>query len=240
MTTSLERVERYLQAQMDTLHRTAVSRTAVSHHGFVTISRQAGAGGHSLAEALSVAFDAEGDRSMFGGWQVFDQKLCEITARDPRFAPALDSLLGEEYRSPARDFFHQVMRATIDQDVVMARVFEVVRSLAVVGKSIIVGRGGSEVTRELAGGVHLRIIAPLEQRTRRMMQLDDVDERTARATIRRLDADRARLVRAHFDADIDDPTLYDAVWNTGSASVAEIASATVTLLRHRLKPESSG
>jgi hypothetical protein len=41
-------------------------------------------------------------------------------------------------------------------------------------------------------------------------------------------------LKAYFDADIEDPTGYDAVWNTGSASITEIAEATAATLRRRV------
>lgn len=235
--TQLDRIERYLQAQMD-LYRPPGTLDATEApppvQPFVTISRQAGAGGHSVAEAMIEEFDRQADHEVFGGWQVFDQKLCEIVASDPAYSHSLQALLAEEYKGPAADMVQTVLRSTLDQDFVMAKVFRTVRALAAIGKAIIVGRGGAQVTADIHAGVHYRIVAPEEQRIERVMEVYRLDRRKARGHARQLDANRARLIRTNFGADIDDPSQYDAVWNTGSASVQDIAAATTGLIIARI------
>ena len=201
---------------------------------FVTISRQAGAGGHALADILLEVFAAQEDSDLFGGWRVFDRRLCEIVAEHPTYKNSMPSLLNEEYRHKAHDFFHQIFHSTVDQDVLMAEVFRVVRTVAEVGKSVIVGRAGSEVTRGQAPGVSVRLIAPEDVRIQGVMDFYGLDEKTARAEATKLDLARARLLKTHFKADIDDPLLYDAVWNTGDVSVDVIAECIVQMLRHRV------
>jgi cytidylate kinase len=233
--TSLDRLERYLRAEKERLRSTPAGfREQQKALPFVTISRQSGAGGHSLAAALLDVFADQDESDIFGGWQVFDQKLCNVVADDPVFSRSLDALLAEEYRTPTKDFFHQLARSTVDQDLVMARVFQVVRSLASIGKAIIVGRAGSRVALGAGPGIRLRVVAPEHMRIERMMEARNLNEREARNEARRVDSHRARLLKAYFDADIEDPTGYDAVWNTGSASITEIAEATAATLRRRV------
>jgi cytidylate kinase len=200
----------------------------------VTISRQAGAGGHTLAQRLIERFN-EQDHELFAGWQVYDQRLCEIVAEDPKMEASLDSLLSEEYRTAAGDFFRQVIAPTIDQDVLMARVFEVIRAVAATGKGVIIGRGSSQVTKDLPYGVRIRLVAPEALRLDRLMELHGIDRRAARQQAKRIDQHRARLLQARFGVDIDDPTNYDAIWNTGSASIDEISSTVLTLILHRVE-----
>ncbi len=233
---SMEIVERYLRAHMAQLTNVGDAPSRDGEHAFVTISRQAGAGGHSLADRIIELFDSQ-DSELFNGWKVYDQRLCEIVAQDPVMKKELDSLLAEEYRTPAGDFFRQVIAPTVDQDVLMARVFEVIRAVAATGKAVIVGRGGARVTADVPYGVHLRLIAPEEVRLQRIMERDGTDRQTARDRARRLDANRARLHKVRFMVDIDDPTGYDAVWNTGSAGIDEIADAVFTLVLNRAGPK---
>jgi cytidylate kinase len=200
---------------------------------FVTISRQAGAGGHSLASVLIERFHQEPDKEVFGDWDMFDQKLVAMVADDPDLRVSVEALLTEEYRRATDDFFRQLFTATTHQDIVMDRVFRLVRVLAEVGKAVIVGRAGSEVTRGLGPSVSVRLIASKEVRLKRMMELHGVDERKATELIDRSDSGRARLLKRHFRVDIDDPLLYDAVWNTGVVSFDAIAESMVALLRER-------
>jgi cytidylate kinase len=106
--------------------------------------------------------------------------------------------------------------------------------VASIGKSIIVGRAGSEVTRGMGPAVAVRLIAPDDVRIVRAMDFYDLDERAARDKARRLDESRARLLKSHFRVDIDDPTRYDAVWNTGKTPVPAIAESIAVMLRHKV------
>ena len=123
---------------------------------FVTISRQAGAGGHTLARTLLERFAEQEDKELFADWEMFDQKLVAMVADDPDLRVSVESLLGEHYHRVADDFFRQIFTATTHQDIVMDRMFRLVRILAEVGKAIIVGRAGSEVTRGLGPAVSVR------------------------------------------------------------------------------------
>jgi cytidylate kinase len=199
---------------------------------FITISRQAGAGGHRLAETLLEVFAQQDDVDLFGGWQVFDRRLCEIVAENPTHSRSMSSLLAEEYRTKTDEFLRQMLGSSIDQDMLMLHVFRVVSAVASIGKAIIVGRAGSEVTREMDQGLALRLIAPEDVRIQRVMAYYDVGEKAARVEARKLDTSRARLLKSHFRVDIDDPARYDAVWNTGRVSVELIAESVVAALRH--------
>jgi len=200
---------------------------------FVTISRQAGAGGHSLAKRLIEVFEQQEDTELFGGWDMFDQKLVAMVADDPDLRVSVESLLGEQYHHSADDFFRQILTSTTHQDIVMDRMFRLVRVLAEVGKSIIVGRAGSEVTHGLGPAVSIRLVAPEEVRVKRIMELHGLDERKARESAEKNDRGRARLLRRNFRVDIDDPFRYDAIWNTAAVSFDGLAASIVALLRKR-------
>ncbi len=229
----VEDIDRYLRAHFAAEQRPASTPTDSRVHPFITISRQTGIGGHALADAMLKVFDGQQDVHVFGGWKVYDRSLCEIVAKDPRFSQSIDSLIEEEYRSKTNDFFHQMLRSTADQSMVMNRVFLVVRAVAGMGKAIIVGRGGSHVTADMPQGISLRIVAPEDVRIARAMEVHGLSEREALAGARKRDTDRARLLRARFGADIDDPTGYDVTWTVGNVTFEEISEATATLVRCR-------
>ena len=229
----LEGIERYLKVHVAEV-RGLEPEGGPRLHPFITISRQAGAGGHSLAGALLETFARQEDADLFEGWETFDHRLCEIVASDPRFTKSMDALLTEKYRSKAEHFFHQVLQPSIDQDILMGRVFHVVRAVASIGKAVIVGRAGSQVTKGMGPGLSFRLIAPEAVRVERMMELHGLNRRQARDEARKTDAHRARLLKNHFKVDIEDPAQYDAIWNTGSVTVEEIAEAAVAMLRERV------
>ena len=224
-------IERFLHGHMyDTKAEGAAGRL----RPYVTISRQAGAGGHTLAKTLIKHFDERDNKALFGEWDMFDQKLVAMVADDPDLRVSVEALLGEEYRKAADDFFRQLFTATTHQDIVMDRMFRLVRTIAEVGKAVIVGRAGSEVTRGLDHpGVSVRLVAPEDFRIKHMMELNNLTEKQATESIDKHDSGRARMLKRHFRVNIDDPLLYDAVWNTAQTSFEDIAASIATMLETR-------
>ena len=177
---------------------------------FVTISRQTGAGGHTLANTLLEAMRQERGDPLFEGWQVFDRELCEKLLEDPKLNVSLRSLMTEAYRSQIEDAVFSLLGHLTPQEVVVKKLFDAIRTLATLGRVIIVGRAGACVTRGLPDGVHVRLVASEPIRIRRMMELFHLSEVVAREMVDKQDRDRTRLVRDYFYRDIHDPLLYDA------------------------------
>jgi cytidylate kinase len=202
---------------------------------FVTISRQAGAGGHTLAETLLRVMGREPDTELFRGWQMCDQQICESLSQDPRLAVSMQSLLSEEYRSQIEHFILSLLGTQTDQNVVYKEMFEMIRSLATVGRVIIVGRGGSQVTKGIGLGVHVRLVAPEPIRVQRMKMRMAKSEEEARRIVHKQDRDRVRLVKTFFHAEIDNPLLYDVTWNTATVAFETIAEAIVRIIKQRVE-----
>ena len=226
-------IERFIHGHAYGLQDSGDSRSS-RIRPFVTISRQSGAGGHSLAEALIEALHQQPDKELFGDWEMFDQKLVAMVSDDPDLRVSVEALLGEEYRRSSDDFFRQLFTATTHQDIVMDRVFRLVRILAEVGKAVIVGRAGSQVTRGLGPSVSVRLVAPEERRIERMMELHQVGERQAKDLIAKSDSGRARLLKRHFRVDIDSPYLYDVTWNTAEVSFEAISASIIAVLQDKV------
>ncbi len=209
-------------------------------HPFVTISRQAGAGGHTLAQALLVQMDKEKD-PLFQGWRMFDHELCMKILRDSNLKVPLESLLKEEYQTQIEEILLGLMTDESPQETVIKKTFETIRALATFGKVILVGRAGSCVTEGLPSGVHVRLAAPEPNRLRRMADLLHLSsEKAVRKALNKQDQDRARLVKDYFNKNIDDPLLYDTVWNTGRVPMETIASCIIAVVRQRVSSVQAG
>jgi hypothetical protein len=230
----LKMIHEYLEkkAPLDSIPRTGLP--------FVTISRQAGAGGHLLAHVLQTDFLNEKDRGLFRGWHVFDRELCEIVAQDPELKTSMEALLAENYRSEFQDFLDSLFLGRSEQYALYKKTFHIVRILALLGKVIIVGRGSAMVTRDIPGAINVRLVAPEASRVRWMMKKLKLDRPAALKTVRKQDADRRRMVKTFFQKDIDDPLLYDAVWNSETVNPHEMAHAIIGMLNHRFGGKVKG
>lgn len=122
----------------------------------------------------------------------------------------------------------------------VAHLFKVIRALAARGKVIIVGRAGVCLTRQLPGGFHLRLVSPLPTRVRRVMAALSISDKEARRAILQRDRARASLVKNYFLRDIDDPLLYDMVWNTETIAPKAIAATTLRGVEAMLRQGRTG
>ncbi len=201
---------------------------------FVTISRQTGSGGHTLALAILEQLKREQEPVLSQAWQIADQEICRRVAEDPAVKVSVDSLLAAEYHSEIEDILKELLLGYSSQDAVMRRMFHLIRNLATFGRVILVGRGAFCLTRDLPMGIHIRLVAPMPGRIRRIMSRMHLDEKKARELILEQDKAREKLVKVYFGKNIEDPLLYDAVWNTDTVSQETLARLTVSMIKEKL------
>jgi cytidylate kinase len=201
---------------------------------FVTISRQAGAGGQALATLLTEKIQKLHQEPLFRDWQLCNQELCHrVTQDDPALKSAVESLRRTEYHSQAEDFLTQFIYGGSSQDLVVKKMFHLMRTFALHGKVIFVGRGSTFLTRDLPLGIHVRLEASMNSRVKRMMLAFGLNEKKARETIEEKDKAKAGLVKNFFHKDIRDPLLYDVLWNTDRVPIEEIAKFLIEMIRDK-------
>lgn len=204
---------------------------------FVTISRQAGAGGHLLSYVILTEFlKHKNSHPILEGWHVFDRELTEVVASDPLLQTDIEGLVSKRRLSQFNDFVESLLTGRSEQDTLQRTTFKVVRMLALIGKVILVGRGGSLVTADLPQGVHIRLVAPEAHRIVWMMKRFKMNRTDAHEAVLKQDADRRKLIKLFFHRDIEDPLLYDMVWNTGKVSLDVVTRATIELIKLRAQP----
>lgn len=199
---------------------------------FVTISREAGAGGRSLAEALLAAF-ARRRRPELAGWQSADKEVCERLSRDPRLKVSLTALLDERFRGAIEDALTTAFTGAAPQFAVYRAVFRTERALAAVGRVILVGRGGALATRGLSGGVHVRLVGARDARVERVAARQGWTRHEAGRWVDEHDRAREALVKAYFGASPADPLLYDVTFHTDHVSPDSAAEAVAELILAR-------
>jgi len=194
---------------------------------FVTISRQAGAGGRRLAQAVLRTMEAHRYHELFRGWKIVDRILCEEVLEDPAIRVSIEELVTEEYRSLIEDFFADLFGQESPQFTVYRHIFQIQRMFAVIGKVILVGRAANQSTRDLPGGLHLRLVAPDAQRLQRMVEITGQAPPAAEKIMRKQDQQRRTLYRDYFNQNIDNPSGYDYVWDTNGLSFETMAAQVV-------------
>jgi cytidylate kinase len=85
------------------------------------------------------------------------------------------------------------------------------REAASSGDVVILGRAGALALREDPRALHVRLHGPAEARVLRAMEIEAIDEATARQRLRETDRARERFVRDIYGLDPTDPALYGLV-----------------------------
>ena len=201
-TGALDEMLASIRAALYLQQRRAGAETRRAELPFVTISRQAGAGGHMVARALADRLNALDPGEV--PWTVWDRELVEKVAREEHIPVTLVESLepGGARRNAFQDFLASLSAnsgaADLDELQVFRHVAHTVRALALAGRAIIVGRGGVCATADLAGGVHVRLVAPLEERVAHMARVLGLSGPDAAAEVRRRDRDRETFHRRYW------------------------------------------
>ncbi len=166
----------------------------------ITISRQLGSLGTEIAQEVAIKLNYEYvDKEKIGKMMTsFGLGLLEVEKFDEKKPPFWDSLSFERTH-----FLHAIQAVIYD--------------FARKGQVVIVGRGGQVLLRNLPGTIHVRIFAPFDLRVKRLASSKRANEDAARM-VREIDNDSAGYVRSFFNADWNDPSLYDLLINTENLS----------------------
>lgn len=100
------------------------------------------------------------------------------------------------------------------------KVADVLRQQAEAGNVLLVGRGGQVVLAGRPGTLHVRIVAPREERVRRVCERCRVSPDIAAARIDASDRARAGYLQRHHGVRADDSLLYDIVLNMAHLGIA--------------------
>lgn len=202
----------------------------------ITIARELGAGGSSVAAMLARQLGAE----------LVDRQLVAEVAR--LMGLPADRVAAEEER--ARSVVDRLIRSSAwagsvyaaggdsssgglladPQQAVRTLTEEVIRDSARRGNAIIVGRAGATVLAGWPDALHVFLHAAEPTRVREIMARFAVTEEEARRRVRRVDADRAAYSRQNYGADWRSPSLYDVVLDTGRLGYERTAATILAAL----------
>jgi cytidylate kinase len=182
----------------------------------ITISRQSGSGGHTLARRLADDLDFE-----FIDHQILDYIVQNSGVRDQ-----LIQSLDERTRSGV-DLY-------VDQPEYAHLLIKSVMALAEHGDTVILGRAANVILRG-RGGLHVRVIAPRELRVANLVNHAGMTLHEATHRVIESDEQRRRFYSENFGIEVDDPLDYDLTINTGRMSLAPAEQAIVEAWRGELE-----
>jgi cytidylate kinase len=183
----------------------------------LTLSREVGAGGAAFALPLADRLELK----------VYDRELLEEEAARLGVTAAELAAVDEQ---PA-GIFQRFRPGSIQQ-----RYFEVLgrlmNDLAARGNVLVVGRGGFRLLRDHPGAFHVRQVAALGFRVRRVMERRWVREGLAQKIISDSDSARRCFCESYFRADWASPLEYHLTVNAARLGQAAVDVAALAASRH--------
>ncbi|NOZ84801.1 MAG: cytidylate kinase-like family protein [Deltaproteobacteria bacterium] len=188
---------------------------------FVTISRQFGCGGFSLANALAERLN-QAVPEKEPHWIAYDRRLILDVAQQEKLSKDLFESLDERLRGQVSDYLESLICGWPDQESIFRKIVRTMVTLAMHGRAILVGRGGAIVTRHLPGGHHYRLVAPRQHRISQIAAELGVGQDEAEQRVDKGDRVRRRLIKEFLTEDVSDSCHYDAVLNTARITQQEM------------------
>lgn len=198
----------------------------------VTISRQAGCGGLIVAQKLAQYLQQHSPPGE-PAWTVFDRDLMLQVLADHKLPTHLAKFLPEGRISVIEDTLADIFSVRPTAEKLIQQTAETILKFAELGNTILVGRAGNIVTAKLPHVLHIRLVAPLEDRIERIARDDHKTLAEARRFCLEEEQNRTRYVKTYYNADINDPMGYHMVINTsrvGTDNAAKLAGDAVLRL----------
>ena len=193
--------------------QTAQARAEAGVRRAVTISRQAGCGGVIVAEKLA-NYLQQHSPPLGPTWTVFDRDLMNKVLADHDLPSHLAKFLPEDRISAIEDTLADIFGVRPTSQTMVKQTAETILKFAELGSVILIGRAGNIVTATLPHVLHVRLVAPLDDRIERICRDDHKTPAEARRFCLEEEQSRARYVKTYYNADINDPVFYHLVINT--------------------------
>jgi hypothetical protein len=170
----------------------------------VAVSREAGSRGSSIARRAG--------RKL--GWQVYNQELLEYIAQEGVFRERVaDSLPAHATRWVEERLQALLREQNLSQHPSVLALARVILALGGGGEVILVGRGAGCILPR-ASTLHVRVVAPLEDRIAYMSQWLRLSREEAAEQVRLRDDRRAEFLTTHFHRQPGDAYQYDLLLNS--------------------------
>lgn len=188
----------------------------------ITISRQLGSQGDEVAQMTAQLL----------GYRVVHRELINEAARRahaPEMALEAVDVLGLLDVHPTQKARRSYQQA----------IYQLMQEIAQQGNAIIIGRAGCTLLAERSDVLHVRLIAPIAWRIKRLARILSINLDAAREQIETSDRARYTYVYQNYKVDWNDPQLYTLILNMEKLTVNDAAALICLAHDQSLKYSSS-
>jgi cytidylate kinase len=202
---------------------------------YISISRDFGCLANPIASRLSKALNKRYQaKKIDGAWKWLNKQILEESARALDVSPAKIKYIFQSQRKTMIDEIVGAMatRYYKSDKKIRNTIIEVIRSFAVAGDVIIVGRGGVAFGKDNPNSLHIKLTAPIEWRVKRIAENYHKTDSEALQYVLEVDQERKYLIDSFmgFETDL---SIFDIVFNRKTMSEDEIVSIILNLIETR-------
>jgi len=198
---------------------------------FITISREFGCDAADVAQQLVKILDER--FKPVHPWVAYDKELLDKVASELHLRRDLVDMLDGHRKDEMSELLDAILNHKSDDALVFRKLAEVIRSLAVHGHSVLIGRGSYLLTQDLKTGTHVRLVAPREFRIHAFAHRSDLTVQEAGKQVAKGEKERERYVRTTY---IQDPThsyYHDLIIDRSRFNTIQIAEIICLALQQR-------
>lgn len=232
-------VESHIGAQVrawDTAKRTG--RLQPETYPFVAISREYGCEALPLAARLVEVLNERCRPSI--PWVAYDRQLLDRVAKELHLHRDIVESLDGHRRNEMSELFDSILNKKVDDAVVFRKLAEVVRSIAVHGHAVLVGRGSSLLTQELKTGLHVRLVAPRDWRVQKVSSDRNIPYAEAERVVEQGEKERHHYIATFFVTDPRHPFHHDLAIDNSRFNLVQICEIVFTALDMRFGAQLIG
>lgn len=186
----------------------------------ITISREVGCNAIKLANLIATRLNK---RNLERDWNVLSKEVFSQSAKELDLEP---DQIQRMLRKTDRYTFEQILKAFGDKQYkserkIIKTVSEAVRSFAVDGFSIIVGRASHIIAKDIKRSLHIRLVAPLDYRINTIMENNKLNYEEAILFIKKVEKERIAFRNAIFEEKVMEDS-FDLCINRASFSSNDI------------------
>ncbi|MCX8123985.1 MAG: cytidylate kinase-like family protein [Spirochaetes bacterium] len=225
-------LERWIQNQMKVWEQEKkVIEKEDKPRPFITISRQYGCFASNIAEAIAKSLN---ELQNTDKWITYDKNLINKIEEQYNISEKIVETIDTKLREEMSELWRTMLADLPPQAAVFQKLANTIRTLAIHGNAILVGRGSVIITKGLRYGLHLRFVAPLQYRIQKVMEIQKIKDRlTAEKLIEEKDKQRHEFMTQYIKFDAYDPASYDLTFNIAQFTPEQIASIVIEALRAR-------
>ena len=163
---------------------------------FITISREYGCEAISLSARLVEILNERCRPAV--PWASYDREVLDRVAVEMNLSREILNSMDDRRRDAMSEFFDALLNRKVDESLMFRKIAEVMRSLALNGHTILIGRGGYLTTRDMKTGLHIRLVAPRPWRIERVAAWKGISLKDAEDNVACGEEQRAAFLKTFF------------------------------------------